>query len=452
MFSRSIGRVTRAGRIRRGARDAARRAWFKWFNMFLLIGLIIALLILFGMPLFAAFGSLALLSFKQSGIDVSAVGVAMYTLAGSPLLIAIPLFTFAGYLFAHSRAPDRLVRLSQAFFPGGLAVVALVSCAIFTAFTGASGVTIIAMGGLLLPALLKEGYSQKFTLGLLTTSGSLGLLFPPSLPMIVYGYVGGVSVDKLFLAGLLPGTLLVIVLSLYAVRTGRKQGIQREKMSRARIAAALKGAAWEVPLPFIILGGIYGGLITVMEAAAITALYAFIVEVLIYHDVPFRKLPTVIAESMTLVGGILIILSCAMALTNYLIDAEVPLKILDWMKNYITSKYTFLLILNAFLLVAGCLMEIFSALIVVPPLIVPVALGFGVDPVHLGIIFLTNLEIAFLTPPLGLNLFISSYRFNHSVLKISGAVIPFWLLLLAALMLITYAPGLSLFLVRVFQG
>jgi tripartite ATP-independent transporter DctM subunit len=418
----------------------------------LLVGLIIAVLILFGMPLFAGFGTLALLSFRHSGIDTSAVGVAMYTLASSPLLIAIPLFTFAGYLFAHSRAPDRLVRLSHAVFPGGLAVVALVSCAIFTAFTGASGVTIIAMGGLLLPALLKEGYSQKFTLGLLTASGSLGLLFPPSLPMIVYGYVGGVSVDKLFLAGLLPGILLVIVLSLFAIYSGRKNGIRWEKLSRAKIAAALKGAAWEVPLPFIVLGGIYGGVITVMEAAAITALYALVVEVFIYRDVSLRKLPIVIAESMTLVGGILIILSCAIALTNYLIDAEVPLRILDWMKNYITSKYTFLLILNVFLLVAGCLMEIFSALIVVPPLIVPVALGFGVDPVHLGIIFLTNLEIAFLTPPLGLNLFISSYRFNHSVLRISGSVIPFWLLLVAALMFITYAPGLSLFLLRFFHG
>ena len=420
--------------------------------MVALLALIIALLILFGMPLFAAFGSLALLSFRQGGIDVSAVGVAMYSLASSPLLVAIPLFTFAGYLFAHSRAPDRLVRLSHAVFPGGLAVVALVSCAIFTAFTGASGVTIIAMGGLLLPALLKDGYSKKFALGLLTTSGSLGLLFPPSLPMIVYGYVGGVSVDKLFIAGLLPGTLLVIVLSLYAIHNGRKQGIHWEKLSAPKIGAALKGAAWEVPLPVVVLGGIYSGLITVMEAAAITALYALIVEVFIYRDVPLRRLPVVVAESMTLVGGILVILSCAVALTNYLIDAEVPLRILDWMKNYITSKYTFLLILNVFLLVAGCLMEIFSALIVVPPLIVPVALGFGVDPVHLGIIFLTNLEIAFLTPPLGLNLFISSYRFNQSVLKISGSVIPFLLLLLTALLLITYAPGLSLVLLRVFHG
>ncbi len=420
--------------------------------MIALLIVIIALFVLFGMPLFAGFGSAAILAFHQGGIDISAVGVAMYTLAGSPLLIAIPLFTFAGYLFAHSRAPDRLVRLSRAFFPGGLAVVALVSCAIFTAFTGASGVTIIAMGGILLPALLKEGYSKKFSLGLLTTSGSLGLLFPPSLPMIVYGYLGGVSVDELFLAGIVPGVFLVVVLSLYALHNGRKQGIRMGRLSWSNIAGAVKGAAWEIPLPVIVLGGIYGGVITVMEAAAITALYAFVVEVLIYRDVSFRKLPKVVAESMTLVGGILVILACATAFTNYLIDAEVPARLLGWMKNYVTSKTVFLLILNAFLLVAGCLMEIFSALIVVPPLIVPIAVGFGVDPVHLGIIFLTNLEIAFLTPPLGLNLFISSYRFNHSVLKISAAVIPFLLLLLAALLVITYAPALSLFLLHLVKG
>jgi C4-dicarboxylate transporter DctM subunit len=420
--------------------------------MALLIILIITVLILFGVPLFAALGSIALISFYQAEIDISSVGVAMYTLAGSPILIAIPLFTFAGFLFAHSRAPDRLVELSRAFFPGGLAVVALVSCAIFTAFTGASGVTIIAMGGLLYPALLKEGYSKKFSLGLLTASGSLGLLFPPSLPLIIYGYVASVNVDDLFLAGVVPGILLVSVLSVYGIRVGRKQGIKREKISFGAIRRAVRGAAWELPLPFIILGGIYGGIITVMEAAAITALYAFIVEVLIYRDIPFKKLPRITAESMMLVGGILIILSCAIALTNYLIDAEVPLQILEWMQTYISSKYTFLLILNVFLLIVGCLMDIFSALIVVVPLIVPVAMGFDVHPVHLGIIFLTNLEIGYLTPPVGLNLFISSFRFNQPVVSLYVASIPFLLLLLLGLVIITYAPLLSLFLVNLFGG
>ncbi|UCH83417.1 MAG: TRAP transporter large permease subunit [Candidatus Latescibacterota bacterium] len=418
----------------------------------LLFFLIIALLILFGMPLFAALGSIALFAFKGADIDISSVGVAMYTLAGSPILIAIPLFTFAGYLFAHSRAPDRLVRLSHALFPGGLSVVALVSCAIFTAFTGASGVTIIAMGGLLFPALLKEGHSKKFSLGLLTASGSLGLLFPPSLPLIIYGYVASVNVDDLFLAGLLPGILLVMVLAIYGLYQTKREGIKREKFSLRNVLAAVRGAIWEIPLPVIILGGIYGGYITVMEAAAITALYAFVVEVFIYRDIPLGKLPKIISESMTLVGGILVILSCAIALTNYLIDAEVPLQILEWMQTYISSKYTFLLILNVFLLIVGCLMDIFSALIVVVPLIVPVAMGFDVHPVHLGIIFLANLEIGYLTPPVGLNLFISSYRFNQPVVSLYLASIPYLLLLLVGLLIITYFPWLSLFLVNLFGG
>jgi C4-dicarboxylate transporter DctM subunit len=367
-------------------------------------------------------------------------------------LIAIPLFTFAGYLFAKSRMPDRLVELSQAFFPGGLSMVALVACAIFTAFTGASGVTIIAMGGLLMPALIKEGYPQKFSLGLVTASGSLGLLFPPSLALIIYGYVASVDVDDLFLAGLLPGILLVVVLSIYGVIVGRRSGVPMEKLSIRRMGRAVRRAAWEIPLPFIILGGIYGGIITVMEAAAITALYALVVEVFIYKDIPVGKLPGVVAESMTLVGGILLILSCAVAMTNFLIDAEVPLLILDWMKSYIDSRIAFLLVLNIFLLIVGCLMDIFSALIVVVPLIVPVALGFDVHPVHLGIIFLTNLEIGYLTPPVGLNLFISSYRFNQSIMSLYMASVPFLLLLLLCLVIITYWPDLSLLLVRAFGG
>ncbi|MCZ6766151.1 MAG: TRAP transporter large permease subunit [bacterium] len=416
----------------------------------ILFAILLGLLVLFGLPLFAVLGSIALFAFHAEEISISSVGVSMYTLASSPLLIAIPLFTFAGYLFARSRMPDRLVRLSNAFFPGGLSVVALISCAVFTALTGASGVTIIAMGGLLFPALIKEGYSKKFSLGLVTASGSLGLLFPPSLALIIYGYVASVSIDDLFLAGLLPGILLVVVLSAYGLWMGRRQGVKRYRFSLRRMGGALKAAAWEVPLPFIILGGIYSGTFTVMEAAAITALYAFVVEVLIYKDIRLSKLPSIIAESMTLVGGILLILSCATAMTNYLIDAEVPLLILDWMQKYISSKYTFLLLLNLFLLAIGCLMDIFSALIVVVPLIVPVALGFGVHPVHLGIIFLTNLEIGYLTPPVGLNLFISSYRFNLPVVTLYLASLPYLFLLLLGLVIITYWPALSLFLVNLF--
>jgi tripartite ATP-independent transporter DctM subunit len=420
--------------------------------MIVLILLLLIVLALFGMPLFAVLGSIALVLFRNADINISSVAVSMYTLAGSPLLVAIPLFTFAGYLFAYSKAPDRLVKLSRALFPGGLAVVALVSCAFFTAFTGASGVTIIAMGGLLLPALIKDGYNKRFNLGLLTASGSLGLLFPPSLPLILYGYVAAVSVDKLFLAGLLPGIFLVVVLSMFGFWRGRRDGVVRERMSLRAIGSAIRGAAWELPLPVMILGGIYSGTVTVTEAAAMTAMYALIVEVFVYRDIPLRKLPGIVAESMMLVGGILIILACAMGLTNYLIDAEVPMQLLDWMQQYISSKYTFLLLLNIFLLIVGCLMDIFSALIVVVPLIVPVATGFGVDPVHLGIIFLTNLEIGYLTPPVGLNLFISSYRFNEPVISLYAASVPFLLLLLAALLVITYIPAISLFLVRLAGG
>jgi len=417
-----------------------------------LIVILLILLALFGMPLFTVLGTIAVVLFHRAEIDISSVAVSMYTLANSPLLVAIPLFTFAGYLFAYSRAPDRLVTLSRALFPGGLAVVALVSCAVFTAFTGASGVTIIAMGGLLMPALIKDGYQKRFNLGLLTASGSLGLLFPPSLPLILYGYVAAVSIDQLFLAGLLPGIFLVVVLSIYGYWQGQRAGVPRERWSLRNIASALRTAGWEVPLPIIVLGGIYSGFITVMEAAALTAAYALLVEVVIYRDVSLRQLPGIVAESMMLVGGILIILACALGLTNFLIDAEVPMQLLEWMQHYVSSKYTFLLLLNLFLLVVGCLMDIFSALIVVVPLIAPVAAGFGVDPVHLGIIFLTNLEIGYLTPPVGLNLFISSYRFNEPVIALYSASVPFLLLLLASLLVITYIPAISLFLVNLVGG
>jgi tripartite ATP-independent transporter DctM subunit len=413
-----------------------------------LLGIVLALLALSGMPLFAVFGALAMALFFSSGIDISSVAVSMYSVAGSPLLVAIPLFTLAGYLFAHSKAPDRLVAVSRAVFPGGLAVVALVACAVFTAFTGASGITIVAMGGLLLPALLTEGYDRRFTLGLVTASGSLGLLFPPSLPLIIYGYVAEVQIDRLFLAGILPGIVLVALLAAYGFHRGRRQGIHSPPISLANVRTAVRGAAWEIPLPFIVLGGIYGGLITVMEAAAVTALYALVVEVFVYRDIPVRKLPEIFAESVALVGGILVIIMCSFGFVNYLIDAEVPMRILEWMQQYISSKYTFLLILNFFLLIVGCLMDIFSALIVVVPLVAPVATGFGVDPVHLGIVFLTNLEIGYLTPPVGLNLFISSYRFQEPVVKLYSASVPFLLLMLLALVIITYAPALSLALVN----
>ena len=388
----------------------------------------------------------------------------MSRLATSPILIAIPMFTFAGYLFSESKTPQRLVRLTSSLFgwiPGSLALVAMVACAIFTAFTGGSGVTIVAMGGLLMPALMREGFSNRYSLGLLTTSGSLGFLFPPSLPLILYSYVASQSVsgirlpegsapeiNRLFLAGLLPGIFLIVVLSAFAMRQGTGSGGARRVSLRDGIRdllPALRASAWEVPLPFLILGGIYGGKLTVTEAATVTALYALFVEVVIYRDIPWKRIPVIATESMTLVGAILLILGCALGFTNFLIDAEVPMRILDWVRGFITSKFTFLLALNLFLLVVGSLMEIFSALIVIP-LIIPIALEYNVNLVHLGIIFLTNLEIGFLTPPFGLNLFISSFRFRRPVTEVYAAALPFLLILLFALLVITYWPDMSLWL------
>ncbi len=428
--------------------------------------LVIPLLALLGTPLFAVLALAALVAFAGEGISSAAVATDMSRLTSSPVLIAIPLFTFAGYLFAESGAPHRLVRLTRATFgwvPGGLAIVAMIACAIFTAFTGASGVTIVAMGGLLMPALLQDKFSERFSLGLLTTGGSLGILFPPSLALIIYSYVAsraagadlidplsGPTVDRLFLAGIVPGILLIALLSVLAVWQTRHSAKTTVAFHWRELAGALREAAWEIPLPFVLLGGIYGGKLTVTEAAAMTAFYALVVEVFIYRDIPFKKLPHVTAESMTLVGGILIILASAMGLTNYLIDAEIPMIILDEIEGLISSRVGFLLALNVFLLIVGCLMDIFSALIVVVPLIVPIAMQYGVDLTHLGIIFLTNLEIGYSTPPVGLNLFISSFRFRQPIVKVYAASIPFLLMLLVALLLVTYLPEISLFLVKLF--
>jgi len=414
--------------------------------------LLFVLFALFRTPLFTVISAIAILSFFSKGIPLSAIIVEMVRLANTSTLVAIPLFTFAGYILAESNTPRRLVNLTQALFgwiPGGLAVVVLVSCAIFTAFTGASGVTIVALGGLVLPALLKSNYSEKFSLGLVTTSGSLGLLFPPSLPLILYGLVAQVDVDKLFIAGIVPGILLVVLLSIYSIVKNMGAKIEIQKFSLQNLSRATLDAIWEIPLPFIIIGGIYSGIFTVIEASAVTAVYVFIVEFFIYRDLNIKKdLPRIMKESMLMVGGILIILASALGLTSYLIDEQIPMKIFEFIQKYISSKYTFLILLNLFLLIVGMLMDIFSAIIVVVPIITPIAKSFGVDPIHLGIIFLTNLEIGYLTPPVGLNLFISSFRFEKPIIKIYLATIPFIIILFIALLLITYIPEISLFLLR----
>jgi len=410
-----------------------------------LIAIVFALI---GTPLFIVIGALALLGFHSVDIDPSVVVIEMTRLGDTPLLISLPLFIFAGTMLSESGAPERILKISRlllGWLPGGLAVIALLVCAVFTAFTGASGVTIFALGGLLLPAMLKDGYSERFSMGLITSSGSLGLLFPPSLPLILYGVIAETRIDHLFLAGIIPGFLMLILLSVYAVRSGVVH--TKEELAGQHPLKILKETAWELPLPFIIIIGIYGGFLVAGEAAAVTALYVLVVEVFIYRDIKISQIPKIMGRSMTLFGGILVILAVSMASTNYLIDQEVPAKLFTVINTYIDSKYTFLLLLNVFLLIVGSMLDIFSALVLVVPLILPIAAGYDVNPIHLGIIFLTNLQIGYCTPPVGLNLFLASYRFKRPIFELYRASLPFLGLLLITLVLITYFPWLSLALV-----
>jgi C4-dicarboxylate transporter DctM subunit len=408
--------------------------------------IIIFVFALLGTPIFAIMTLLASVAFFFSDINLSALAIETYRIASAPTLLTIPLFTFAGYIMAESKSPERLLKFTQAalgWLPGGVAIVSLFICAFFTAFTGASGVTIIAMGGLLYPILLKEKYSEDFSLGLITTSGSLGLLFPPSLPIILYGIVAKVDIDKLFLAGLIPGLLLIVILSAYSIYKG--SSIKRTPFDLNELLKGIQIARYELPLPVIILGGIYSGMITPTEASAIAACYVIVMECFLYKDLNFFKdIPEITRKSMSLVGAILLILCCAMGLTNYLVDEEIPMQILGTMKELISNKWVFLLFLNIFLLMVGAMMDIFSAIIVVVPIIIPIANEFGIDPVHLAIIFLTNLEIGYITPPVGINLFISSFRFNKSVVQLYKVTIPFLILLIIALVIITYVPWISL--------
>jgi C4-dicarboxylate transporter DctM subunit len=414
--------------------------------------ILIFFLAILGAPLFVVISALALISFHTIDIDLSVVIIEMSRLSDTPLLLSLPLFIFAGTLLAESGTPRRLLRLSQVllgWMPGGLAVVSLLVCAVFTAFTGASGVTIFAIGGLLYPALIKDGYAERFSLGLITSSGSLGLLFPPSLPLILYGVISETRVDQLFLAGILPGILMLILLVAYSMIKGPGRRVKdEEKPTYKDMLAGLKEAAWELPLPFIVLGGIYGGFFVAGEAAAITALYVLIVEVLIYRDISITKLPKIIVQSMVLFGGILVVLAASMATTNYLVDQQVPMRLFELIREYISSKYTFLLLLNIFLLIVGSMLDIFSALVLVVPIIIPIAEAYGVDLIHLGIIFLTNLQIGYCTPPVGLNLFLASYRFDKPVVTLYRATLPFLALLMVTLIIITYFPIISLFLVN----
>ncbi|UCG73564.1 MAG: TRAP transporter large permease subunit [Chromatiales bacterium] len=414
----------------------------------ILTGLVLVLLAVLGMPLFAVIAASAMLGFQRSEIPLSVVPIEIFGIAEMPILLAIPLFTFAGYVLSESRAPARLVRLTQAllgWLPGGLAIVSIAACALFTAFTGASGVTIIALGALLYPALVQAGYQERFTLGLVTAAGSLGLLFVPSLPLILYGVVAEVSIDDLFTAGIAPGLVMMAILSGYCLWLYRGQRQRLADFSVRELGAALRDAAWELPLPVVVLGGIYSGVLAVSEAAAVTALYVLFVELLIHRDVKFGQLIDVVRQSMLLVGGILMILGVSLASTNYMIDQQVPEMLIGVVREYVDGPTSFLLALVAFLLVLGAILDIFSALVLVVPLILPVAAEYGIHPVHLGIVFLATMQLGYLTPPVGLNLFVSSYRFNQSIVAVYLATWPFLLMLAAAVLLITFWPGLSLF-------
>ena len=407
-----------------------------------------------GAPLFAVLMAGAMLGFYSAEIPLSVVAIEVYRIVDTPLLVALPLFTYSGYVLAEAKTSERLVNLVQSLFgslPSGLAMVGFVACALFTALTGASGVTIVALGALLLPALKQAGYSDKFSLGLVTTSGSLGLLLVPSVPLILYGIVAQqlevgepFTITDLFIAGVMPLMLMLSLLVIWTLWHHRGGKIPRIPFSGATFWSALKAARWELPLPFVVLGGIYSGFLAISEAAAVTAVYVTLVEVVLYREIHLKKLPAVMIESMVMVGGILLVLGVALAFTNYLVDAEIPQALFEFMQTHVQTALGFLLLLNLLLLVLGAMLDIFSALVIVVPLILPVAAGYGIHPVHLGIVFLANMQIGYFTPPVGMNLFIASYRFKKPLLELYSACLPFMLVLLVALLLITYVPWFSL--------
>ena len=405
-----------------------------------------------GAPIFSILGGAAVVLFMIDGVTPAAVLIETYSLSTSPTLPAIPMFTLAGFLLAEGGASARLLRVFRAWFgwiPGGTAVVCAILCSFFTVFTGGSGVTILALGGLLYPALVKDGYRERFSLGLLTASGSLGLLLPPALPLILYGIVAQLPMEDLFIAGILPGILLTTMIAAWGVREGLMTGAGRQSFAVGEGFNAIWAAKWELAMPFIVLGVLFSGIATAVEASAVTALYALVVQTFVHRDISIRRdLLRVFAECVGVVGGVLVILGVAVGLTSYLVSAQVPARLLEWTQGHITSQLTFLFALNLFLLVVGALMDIFSAIVVVVPLIVPLGLAYGVNPIHLGIIFIANLEMGYLTPPVGLNLFLASYRFKKPMMEVTRAALPMLGILGIGVLVITYVPVLTLGILR----
>ncbi|MBU0554020.1 TRAP transporter large permease subunit [Myxococcota bacterium] len=403
---------------------------------------------LVGAPVFTAMAAIAMIFFFQERTPISAVSADMYQLITSSAIPAVPLLTATGYILAESKAASRLVRFFRAIFgwmPGGVAILVAGVCAVFTTFTGGSGVTIIALGGLVYGILQENGYDEGFSLGLVAAGGSLGLLFPPSLPVILYAVVAQVPADSLYLAGILPGMLLVMLVAAYGIFRGARSHIPRAPFDPKEILAATWEAKWELSVPVIVIALFASGLTSMVEASAVACLYAVIIEVGITRDIhPIRELPGVLVKSGALIGAVLLLLAAAMGLSGYLVDAEIPDHLLAWMSNNIHSPWVFLLILNGLLLVLGSVLEIYSAIVILPPILAPIAAHYGINPIHMGVIFLANLELGFLFPPVGLNLFLTSTRFNKPMFKLYKYVIPYLLILGVGVLVITYVPSLSM--------
>lgn len=416
--------------------------WVVW-----VFGTLIIVSLVYGMPIFIGLGGIAALLFWKDFTPIAAIPAETYRIVVSPSLPTIPLFTLVGFILAESGASRRMMSFFQSAFswiPGGTPIIVVILSGFFTAMTGGSGVTILALGGLLYPMLRKEGYSEMFSLGLITVAGSLGLLFPPSLPLIIYSVSAGVSVKDAFIAGFIPGTLLIVLIGIWAVYQGKVQKIEQVPFNLKKVFASTKDAIWEILIPIFILLGIFTGYMTLVETAAALVIYVLIIEIYIYKDFKWKNIPKIVIDCTALIGGVLIILGVAMGLTSYLVDAQIPIKLLAWVKTAISSKYVFLLMLNVLLLLVGSLMDIFSAIIVFVPLLAPLGDYFGIHPVHLAIIFIANLELGFITPPVGMNLFLSAYRFDKPMLKVYRSTLPFFIVRLLAVLAITYIPIISL--------
>jgi len=402
--------------------------------------------VLFGTPIFIGLGGVAYLLFVRSGGALEVIPSEAYGMLTGYSLPAIPLFTFAGFILSESQAGKRLVRLFKAFvgwLPGGLVIMAVLVSTFFTTFTGATGVTILALGALLVYALKSGGYPQAYSEGLVTSSGSIGLLIPPSLPIIIYGVTAQINIKHMFAGGILPGVLMVLCLCVFGVVTALTRRVERVPFRLAEAWGAVRESFWEILLPLVILVMYFAGLTTLVETGAIAVLYSLIVEVVIHRDLDFAALRRIVLKCVPIIGGVLVILAAAKGLSYYIVDAEVPMALSAWVQANVHSRFVFLLALNLVLLIVGCLMDIFSAILVVVPLIIPVGQIFGIHPVHLGVIFLANLGLGYLTPPVGLNLFLAAYLFNKPVAKVVKDVWPFFLALLAVVLLITYVPWLS---------